>query len=453
MTHPHRVLVLALFAAAVLPASASAATVSKTGSTVSYIADPGEANDVTISLGGGNYTIAEQGSGVTVTNGGGCTVSGQTATCPSSGTELLDVQAGDRSDTVTIQAPTPSHISGGDGFDTLRGGSGADVISGGAGTDVADYSDRRNPLTITVDGKPGDGEKGENDNVQTDVEIVNGGAGNDTITGSDADNVLNGNGGKDTLNGAGGSDALNRGDGDGNQDAGAGGDVLHGGPGDDSVSYEEAKSSVRVTIDGIAGDGAAGENDNVMRDVENVTGSRFADVLIGNSGPNVLQGGPGNDRLNGGGGADTLDGGSGDDALQALGGGMDALLCEGGTDGVIADARDVLNNCEIVERTLVQVLVATTKAKRGVVRIPLRCSAYSTDGCKGTLTLKVGKRTLGTKAFGRPHGAKATIKVKLSNNGRQLLRKKRALSATAALSMKDASGQVTRMSRKVRLTA
>ena len=265
--------------------------------------------------------------------------------------------------------------------------------------------------------------------------------------------MLNGNGGNDTLNGAGGSDALNRGDGDGNQDAGAGDDVLNGGPGDDSVSYEEEKSSVRVTIDGIPGDGAAGENDNVGRDVENVTGSRFADALIGNSRPNVLQGGPGNDRLNGGGGDDTLDGGTGNDALQALGGGKDALLCGGGRDGVIADARDFLNACEIVERTLVQVLVTKTKAKRGVVRIPLRCSAYSTDGCNGTLTLKAGKTTLGTKAFGPTYGAKATVKVKLSKKGRKLLRKKRALNATAALSMKDATGQVTRMSRRVRLTA
>ncbi|MFL5895764.1 MAG: hypothetical protein ACJ76Z_11725, partial [Thermoleophilaceae bacterium] len=82
----------ALFA---YPAAASAATVTETGSTIAYIADAQEINDVSISLAGDVYTINEQGNapgkgGITVKNGGGCQVSsgggpgGQTttATCP-----------------------------------------------------------------------------------------------------------------------------------------------------------------------------------------------------------------------------------------------------------------------------------------------------------------------------------------------------------------------------------
>ena len=40
--------------------------------------------------------------------------------------------------------------------------------------------------------------------------------------------------------------------------------------------------------------------------IENATGSRFADKLLGDSGANVLIGGPGQDKLVGGGGHDTL---------------------------------------------------------------------------------------------------------------------------------------------------
>ena len=36
--------------------------------------------------------------------------------------------------------------------------------------------------------------------------------------------------------------------------------------------------------------------------IENVTGSRFDDKLLGDAGPNVLEGGPGQDRLVGRGG-------------------------------------------------------------------------------------------------------------------------------------------------------
>src|SRR4051794_16094515 len=141
------VLLAALFVVA-YPAVASAATVTETGSTITYIADAQEINDVTVSLAGDVYTINEQGNspgkgGITVKNGGGCSVStggpgGQTttATCPAAGITLLDVEVGDQGDTVHILAPTAARILGGDGIDNLTGGDGPDQIMGDAGTDT-----------------------------------------------------------------------------------------------------------------------------------------------------------------------------------------------------------------------------------------------------------------------------------------------------------------------------
>ena len=473
----------------VLPAGASAATITETGATITYIADAQEINNVTISLAGDVYTVNEQGNapgkgGIDVKNGGGCQVAVQggttTATCPAAGITLLDVETGDQGDTVQILAPTPSRLLGGEGIDNLTGGDGndqifgnegtdkiaggggddllnggadGDEIAGGAGTDTVDYSDRANPLTITLDGQAGDGEQGENDNVATDVEIVNGGSGADSITGSEGDNTLNGNAGNDTLNGAGGNDTLNGGDGDDVLNGGGGADTVSGGNGIDSVSYAGATVAVRVTLDGLAGDGAAGENDNVQGDVENVTGGNVNDVLIGNAGANTLQGGPGDDRLLGGAGPDTLDGGDGNDSIQALDGAVDQVLCGNGTDGTVADTGDVLTACEVVQRALVQVLASKAKMRRGIVRIPVSCSLYATDGCTGTLTLKYRSLTLGRKAIQLAPGAKATLKVKLSKKAQKLLKKKRKLTATATASIKDGSGYVTKTTKKVKLTA
>ncbi len=69
-----------------------------------------------------------------------------------------------------------------------------------------------------------------------------------------------------------------------------------------------------VQIDGVAGDGEAGENDKVSTDVEHLIGGNAGDTLRsldGDTTPNVFSGGPGNDTLDGGGGIDTLNGEAG----------------------------------------------------------------------------------------------------------------------------------------------
>lgn len=56
-------------------------------------------------------------------------------------------------------------------------------------------------------------------------------------------------------------------------------------------------------------------DEDTLTNIENVTGSGFADRLTGNSGANRLEGRAGNDRLQGRGGQDTLTGGAGADVF------------------------------------------------------------------------------------------------------------------------------------------
>ena len=109
-------------------------------------------------------------------------------------------------------------LLGGRGDDFLNGGSdaitsssdGADFLSGGAGNDSVVYSQRTDNLNIDIsDGKKAnDGAPGEGDSVQTDVENVFGGNGDDVIVGNAAANLISGGGGNDTIKAGDGNDKL-----------------------------------------------------------------------------------------------------------------------------------------------------------------------------------------------------------------------------------------------------
>ena len=65
-----------------------------------------------------------------------------------------------------------------------------------------------------------------------------------------------------------------------------------------------------------------------MSNIENLTGSDFADTLTGDSGNNVLTGGAGADALIGNAGNDTLTGGAGNDTLTGGAGNDTYVLTE-----------------------------------------------------------------------------------------------------------------------------
>lgn len=123
------------------------------------------------------------------------------------------------------------YLVGGEGADLLTGGTGDDVLDGGPGSDrltgdyqgvtpgmsgfdLADYSERAASVNVTLNGRTDDGEPGEGDNVARDVEDVDGGAGDDVLTGNELANALDGGAGNDAIDGGAGADSLTGGDGD-----------------------------------------------------------------------------------------------------------------------------------------------------------------------------------------------------------------------------------------------
>jgi Ca2+-binding RTX toxin-like protein len=214
--------------------------------------------------------------------------------------DVENITGSPNADVLTGSA-APNEILGREGNDLLDGGPGADLLTGGAGVDTATYAGRTARVAARLDGLANDGETGEGDNLQT--ENVVGGAGNDLLVGDGLRNTLAGGPGNDTLNGLGQDDVLG---------GGPGTDLLDAGPGSDAVTYADHIAPVTVSLDGVANDGQAGENDDVLN-AEHVIGGNGDDTLVGNASPNTLRGLLGNDRLFGLDGDDTLIGSEGTD--------------------------------------------------------------------------------------------------------------------------------------------
>jgi Ca2+-binding RTX toxin-like protein len=223
------------------------------------------------------------------------------------GNDLLDGMAKD------------DFLIGGAGDDTLIGGAGGDDIVGNEGTDAVSYRTAGSAVTVTLDNTRNDGEgcpaSCENDNLHEDLEDIEGGKFNDSLTGSDGPNHLVGLEGNDTLSGKGGTDNLEGNAGNDELDGATGADAIDGGDGTDTAHYESRTAGVTVTLDGLANDGESGEGDNVSAVTENVLTGTGDDKLTGSDAANLLDAGAGNDVIDGGLGADDLRGGGGNDGV------------------------------------------------------------------------------------------------------------------------------------------
>jgi Ca2+-binding RTX toxin-like protein len=151
-------------------------------------------------------------------------------------------------------------------------------------------------------------------------DTITGTAGDDTIDGLSGGDIIYGLGGNDTLHGNFGWDKLWGGEGNDTLYGDNGNDSIRGGAGDDSIDggdgidrayYDESAVGVHVDLQlqGSAQD--TGEGFDTLNNIEQLFGSAFDDVLIGDGSANLLYGADGNDTLYGNGGDDIFYTGTG----------------------------------------------------------------------------------------------------------------------------------------------
>jgi hypothetical protein len=251
---------------------------------MTYVADPGEVNDVSFSRHERGYLVwTDLGANVRV--GTGCErISAHQAYCP-----------------------------GGHGNATVSTGDGDDRISGSCC--VGDQATLGPVAIYRADLGPGD-------DYALGIPHVVGGPGADRLVGTEDDDVLLGGLGPDRLEGLERDDLLEGADSTDDPSAPAEADVVDGGPGYDRVSYDGTRQSVRVDIPARLAT-QAGTADQLI-DIEDAIGGLADDDLVGDDARNLLFGGGGQDHLVGGAGNDYLIGGSGFDAFDA-GPGNDVL--------------------------------------------------------------------------------------------------------------------------------
>jgi Ca2+-binding RTX toxin-like protein len=225
-------------------------------------------------------------------------------------------------------------LKGNDGNDNLWGNEGNDVLDGGSGVDYAQYWNATAGVIIDLSLTAGQDTKSAGFDTLVNIENINGSAFNDILTGNALNNTLLGGGGNDTLNGGDGNDSL-RGD--------AGDDAINGGNGSDTAHYWNATAGVTVNLARTNAQNTVGAGIDTLLNIENVNGSGFNDILIGNALNNVLLGGGGNDSLNGSLGSDVLTGGQGKDSFffnSALGSSNKDII----TDFTVVDDTIKLEN-------------------------------------------------------------------------------------------------------------
>lgn len=433
---------LAVLAVLLAAAPASAGTISLAPSrdgqvVLSYEAEPGEANDVSLRVESDQAMIDDSAG---VTPGEGCTrpdpmfPNRATCTTPEAIVDAIvrlkdradrirltaqaarveggpgdDRLSGSRGDDVLVGGPGDDLLAGGPGndlFDEGPGRNGADIFRGGRGIDIVSYATRTRRVVADFQGDADDGQRGEGDQIRRDVEELQGGEGNDRLTGNSRANRIDGGPGADRIRGGNGPDVLIAGaDSRRNRLAGGGGE----------------------------------------------------DELRGSEGPDVLVGGRGRDRI-------TPDGArvGGNDLIGARDGRVDDIRCAPGpgADRVRADAKDFVARCGRIDRrgaTPFTVLLSHGDLGERISRngrlVELAVGRSRDDRSGGRVRLALfarNGRLMGARsARVRRRSTVARVNVRLNRWGRGLLRSQRRVVARAVSRTVDANGRTRTVQARV----
>ncbi|CAH0270649.1 calcium-binding protein [Roseomonas sp. CECT 9278] len=173
-------------------------------------------------------------------------------------------------------------LNGDAAINRFRGRAGNDRIDGRDGNDIADYSQATGAVSVNLaTGRAQDGEGGTDTLVS--IEEVWGTIGNDLMVGSGADEFFFAFAGADTINGGGGQDRV--------------GFQFSAG-----LATGATQGVVVNLVTGVVTDGW-GSTDR-LTGIERVTGTAFADSMLGGTDQNRFRGRAGNDTLDGGLGGD-----------------------------------------------------------------------------------------------------------------------------------------------------
>jgi hypothetical protein len=92
---------------------------------------------------------------------------------------------------------------------------------------------------------------------------------------------------------------------------------------------------------------------------------------------------------------------------------------------------------------------ALNASRSGKVKVKVACTG--TGICRGLLRLYRNGRRLGSKAFAIPGGTSRSVTVKLSRQGRKMLKKHKALRIRVSVTGTDGGGSSIAASQRVKL--